>query len=50
MQSCMAGKDQRSFRDSAEVPLGISDAATEAEEKVNEKLAVSQRERSNEGD
>lgn len=49
MQPRMAGKDLRSFRDSAEVSLGISDGDTEAEEKVNEKLAVNQKECSNEG-
>lgn len=50
MQLHTAGKDLRSFRDSAEVPLGISDGDTEAEEKVNEILAVNQEECSNEGD
>lgn len=42
MQTCVVAKHLRSFRDSVEEPLGISDGDTEAEEKVNENLAADQ--------
>lgn len=49
MQTHVVGKDLRSFRDSAEEPLGISDGVREAEEKANEKSAANQEECSSEG-
>lgn len=49
MQAHMAGKDLRSFRDSAEEPFGILDGGIEAEGKPREKLAANQEECSNKG-
>lgn len=53
MQTCMVTKkmreDERSFRDSVEEPLGISDGDTGAEEKEKETLAANQEECSSEG-
>lgn len=41
MQTCMVTKkDERSFRDSVEEPLGISDGDTGAEERGRETLAA----------